>query len=141
MTTPPLDNRRTCTWTGDARSSLGLVMGPNALRELLIVDEVEYIPPDAAHPRGVTRAWFRYAQQPEAGDPTRLAHRRPLTELPSWLVGDIGYTDVTCSRCGAPHRWRGPLPPVAEGQARFVVCPDCQAQVEAATARPRKRNR
>lgn len=51
-----LDNRRTLTYPGDTRSTVGQVVGPTLAGEYLVIDEVEYV---AA--MDYSRAKLRYA--------------------------------------------------------------------------------
>lgn len=39
------DNRKTCTYPGDVRDSIGLIRGPNAWGELLVADYAVFVPP------------------------------------------------------------------------------------------------
>lgn len=50
------DNRRKCHYPGDVRSAVGQVVGPNLLREMLVIESVDFDPET-----NTSTAYFRYA--------------------------------------------------------------------------------
>jgi hypothetical protein len=128
MTQRTYDTRPTITYAGDARDSVGRIMGPgHDGRELLVVQSSEY---DEATNR--TRVWFRYASREDTGeiynDPALIAALvdvgTPLWDLPLWLVGAVGYVEIACDGCGATTRQHG----ITSESKGWALCPDCLSQ-------------
>ena len=61
-----LDNRPKCHYSGDTRSAVGQVVGPNTSEEFLTVDEVIYDPAT-----DTSTAYFRYANQADFSTMTK----------------------------------------------------------------------
>jgi hypothetical protein len=123
------DNRPTTTYAGDARDTVGQIKGP-IHGELLVVDEAVY---DADANR--TRVWFRSATPEEieeiSNDPglmTALVDLgTPAWDLPSRLVGAVGYVDIACDGCGTLTRQHG----ISDPSKGWALCPECLAKPDA----------